>query len=102
LGEEQLTRSEVLDRLGVRDFPRVAQLSPEEAIRLLLSKHKQDEQVVWARVESELTKRTAEIAARHKDEIHTLTTRTQVVESVVRTAEQQIAHERQSPSGRFP
>ena len=35
LGEGSLKRTEVLDRLGVKDFARVAQLSAEEAFRLL-------------------------------------------------------------------
>jgi hypothetical protein len=39
LGEGNLKRTEVLDRLGVKDFARVAQLSAEEAFRLLLQKH---------------------------------------------------------------
>jgi hypothetical protein len=82
LGQGKLKRTEVLDRLGVKDFARVAQLSAEEAFRLLLSKHKQDEQIVWARFETELAKRTAEITERHKDELHNL-----------RAAEQQKAHE---------
>ncbi len=89
LGEGRLKRSEILDRLGVKDFARVAQLSAEEAIRLLLTKHKQDEQTVWARFETELTKRTAEISQRHKDEIHSLTVRTQLLDSSSKTAEQQ-------------
>jgi hypothetical protein len=72
LGAGKLKRTEVLDRLGVKDFARVAQLSAEEAIRLLLSKHKQDEQNVWARFETLLTKRTADITERHKDELHSL------------------------------
>ena len=93
LGEGKLKRTEVLDRLGVKDFARVAQLSAEEAIRLLLSKHKQDEQNVWARFETELTKRTAEIAQRHRDELHTLTARTKELETAARTVEQQKAHE---------
>jgi len=100
LGAGTLTRVEVLDRLGVKDFARVAQLSAEEAIRLLLSKHKQDEQNVWARFESELTKRSTEIAARYKDEIHALTTQTQVLESAARASEQQKAHEIQHANRR--
>ena len=44
LGEGKLKRTEVLDRLGVKDFARVAQLSAEEAFRLLLQKHNHDEQ----------------------------------------------------------
>ena len=93
LGEGKLKRTEVLDRLGVRDFARVAQLSAEEAIRLLLTKHKQDEQNVWARFESELVKRTALIAEQHKDELHSLTTRTKELETAARAAEQQKSRE---------
>ena len=70
LGEGQLKRTEVLDRLGVKDFARVAQLSAEEAFRLLLGKHKDDQQSVWLRFETELAKRMAEIRDRHKDELH--------------------------------
>jgi hypothetical protein len=93
LGEGKLKRTEILDRLGVKDFARVAQLSAEEAIRLLLSKHQQDEQNVWARFEAELAKRTADIAQRHKDELHTLTGRTKELEAAARMIEQQKAHE---------
>jgi hypothetical protein len=82
LGAGALTRAEILDRLGVKDFVRIAQLSAEEALRLLLTTHKQDEQNVWLRFETELTKRTAEAEQRHKDELHSL-----------RTAEQQRGHE---------
>jgi hypothetical protein len=82
-----------LDRLGVRDFARVAQLSAEEAIRLLLTKHQQDEQNVWARFEAELIKRTTLIAERHKDELHSLTARTKELEAAARAAEQQKSHE---------
>jgi hypothetical protein len=89
LGEGKLKRTELLDRLGVKDFARVAQLSAEEAIRLLLQKHNQDEQNVWARFETELARRTADIAERHRDELQAL-----------RTAEQQRAHEVESVSRR--
>jgi hypothetical protein len=54
LGEGKLKRTEVLDRLGVKDFARVAQLSAEEAFRLLLEKHKEDQQHVWLRFEGEI------------------------------------------------
>lgn len=54
LGEGKLKRTEVLDRLGVKDFARVAQLSAEEAFRLFLQKHNHDEQNVWLRFESEI------------------------------------------------
>jgi hypothetical protein len=93
LGVGKLKRAEILDRLGVKDFARVAQLSAEEAIRLLLQKHKQDEQNVWARFESELGKRTAEIAQRHRDELHTLAARTKELESAARINEQQTGNE---------
>lgn len=71
LGEGTLKRTEVLDRLGVKDFARVAQLSAEEAFRLLQQKHNHDQQSVWSRFETELAKRTAEIRERHKDELRT-------------------------------
>ncbi len=69
LGEGTLKRTEVLDRLGVKDFARVAQLSAEEAFRLLQNKHDREHQTAWSRFETELAKRTAEIRERHKDEL---------------------------------
>jgi len=69
LGEGTLKRTEVLDRLGVKDFARVAQLSAEEAFRLLTQKHNHDQQNVWSRFETELAKRTSEIRDLHKDEL---------------------------------
>ena len=69
LGEGKLKRTEVLDRLGVKDFARVAQLSAEEAFRLLQSKHDHEHQSAWGRFETEMAKRTAEIRERHKDEL---------------------------------
>src|ERR1700751_5498697 len=69
-GAGKLSRAEILDRLGVRDFARVAQLSAEEAFRLLQQKHADDHQIAWSRFESELTKRSAELRERFKDELH--------------------------------
>jgi hypothetical protein len=69
LGAGKLKRTEVLDRLGVKDFARVAQLSAEEAFHLLEQKHTHDHQTAWSRFETELAKRTAEIRDRHKDEL---------------------------------
>jgi hypothetical protein len=66
-GAGELTRTEILDRLGVKDFARVAQLSAEEAFRLLQSKHDREHQSAWARFEAELTRRVAEIREQHKD-----------------------------------
>ncbi len=68
-GAGKLKRTEVLDRLGVKDFARVAQLSAEEAFRLLQSKHNHEHQSAWARFETELAKRTAEIRDQQKDEL---------------------------------
>jgi hypothetical protein len=68
-GRGELTRAEILDRLGVKDFARVAQLSAEEAFRLLQSKHDREHQTAWSRFETELEKRTAEIRESHKDEL---------------------------------
>ena len=90
----------MLDRLGVKDVSRIAQLSAEEAIRLLLSKHRQDEQNVWARFEAELTKRTSLIAERHKDELHSLTSRTKELEGAATVALQQRSHEIESANRR--
>lgn len=74
LGVGTLKRTEILDRLGVRDFARVAQLSAEEAFRLFQRKHSTDQQNAWSRFESELTRRTADIRDRHKDELRTVQT----------------------------
>ena len=60
-GAGELSRAEILDRLGVKDFARVAQLSAEEAFRLLQQKHSSDHQSAWSRFETELAKRTAEM-----------------------------------------
>src|ERR1700687_3461461 len=68
-GTGELTRAEILDRLGVKDFARVAQLSAEEAFRLLQSKHDREHQSAWSRFEAELARRTAEIRDHHKDEL---------------------------------
>src|ERR1700741_5590376 len=68
-GAGELTRAEILDRLGVRDFARVAQLSAEEAFRLLQSKHDREHQLSWSRFETELSKRTTEMREQHKDEL---------------------------------
>jgi hypothetical protein len=93
LGSGALTGAEILDRLGVKDFARVAQLSAEEAFRLLQSKHKQDEQTVWTRFETELAKRTADMDQRHKGELHSLIARTKELEGGARIIEQQKALE---------
>src|ERR1700722_16171936 len=100
LGEGHLKRTEILDRLGVKDFARVAQLSAEEAIRLLLSRHKQDEQNMWARFEALVAKRTADIGERHKDQLHSLTARTKELESAATVAVQQRAHDMQDANRR--
>jgi hypothetical protein len=44
---------------------------------------------VWARFETELTKRTADIEQRHKDELHALSARTKELETAARIVEQQ-------------
>ena len=69
-----LTRTEVLERLGMKDFARVAQLSAEEAIRILLKNEKASEQARWAKFEVELTKRLAEVNGKHNAEIQKLQT----------------------------
>src|ERR1017187_785938 len=69
LGKGELSRTEVLERLGMKDFARVAQLSAEEAIRLVLKKEKDAEQTRWAKFEVELTKRLAEVTGKHNAEL---------------------------------
>ena len=71
MGKGKLERSEVLERLGMKDFARVAQLSAEETFRLLMKKHKGDEDAAWLRYEAELNNRVNEIDQRHKKE-HTI------------------------------
>jgi chromosome segregation ATPase len=91
LGEGKLKRTEVLDRLGVKDFARVAQLSAEEAFRLLQQKHTHDHRDAWARFESELARRTAEIEQRQRDELQTLGDRLKEFESAARVADERKA-----------
>jgi hypothetical protein len=74
LGKGELKRAEVLERLGMKDFARVAQLSAEEAIRLLLTKHKEDERSVWLRFETEMTKRLSEVNLRHAGTVQVIET----------------------------
>lgn len=68
-GAGELSRAEILDRLGVRDFARVAQLSAEEAFRLLQNKHDREHQSAWSRFEVELAKRTSEVRERLSGEL---------------------------------
>jgi hypothetical protein len=93
LGEGRLKRSEVLDRLGVKDFARVAQLSAEEAFRLLQHKHDHDEQSAWARFDNELAKRTAVAEQRHANELHSLNARIRELEAAAKLSSQQNAAE---------
>jgi len=88
IGVGNLKRTEILDRLGVKDFARVATLSAEEAFRLLSKQHTNDHQSAWARFENELTKRTAEIEQRHRNELQTLGGRINELESAARVAEE--------------
>jgi len=87
-GAGALTRAEILDRLGAKDFARVAQLSAEEAFRLLQQKQSEDQQGVWLWFESELAKRTADIEQRHRDELRTVGGRIRELESAARVAEE--------------
>lgn len=91
-GAGKLKRTEVLGRLGIGDFARVAQLSAEEAFRLLQQKHGTESQQLWSRFESELTRRTAEVELRHRSELQALavqnTTLTSRVEDHLRESAQ--------------
>jgi len=72
LGKGELSRTEVLERLGMKDFARVAQLSAEEAIRLLLAKEEHAEQARWAKFDAELARRVAEVTGKHNAELQRL------------------------------
>ena len=72
LGKGELSRTDVLERLGMKDVARVAQLSAEEAIRLLVARDKDAEQARWARFEAELGRRVAEVTGKHNSELQTL------------------------------
>ena len=72
LGKGNLRRTEVLERLGMKDHARVAQLSAEEAVRLLVARDKDAEQSRWARFESELARRTTEVTSKHNAELQKL------------------------------
>jgi chromosome segregation ATPase len=71
-GSGELTRAEILDRLGVKDFARVAQLSAEEAFRLLQSQYRQDGDALWSRFECELTRRLGEAEQQHAGKVQEL------------------------------
>jgi len=72
LGKGDLSRTEVLERLGMKDYARVAQLSAEEAIRLILKKEKDAEQARWAKFDAELARLVAEVTGRHNAELQRL------------------------------
>ena len=54
------------------DYARIAQLSAEEAMRLLLTNEKESEHSRWLKFEAELTKRSSEAAAKHNAELQTI------------------------------
>jgi colicin import membrane protein len=56
----------------MKDFARVAQLSAEEAIRLILKKEKDAEQARWAKFDAELARRVAEVTGKHSAELQGL------------------------------
>jgi hypothetical protein len=87
LGAGHLRRTEVLERLGAKDFARVAQLSAEEAFRLLLQKSKLDDQNTWARFETELSKRLAIVTERHKEEVRAAQTEKTAIQLRLQTTE---------------
>jgi DNA repair exonuclease SbcCD ATPase subunit len=72
LGKGELSRADVLERLGMNDYARVAQLSAEEAIRLLTAKEKDNEQARWAKFDAELARRVAEVTSKHHAELQRL------------------------------
>src|ERR1700722_10324240 len=91
-GTGELTRGEILDRLGVKDFARVAQLSAEQAFRLLQSKHDREHQAAWSRFESELAKRTADIKGQFKDELRLALSEKESLSRKVEDSLRELAH----------
>ncbi|MGA2608311.1 MAG: hypothetical protein ABSH01_12750 [Terriglobia bacterium] len=71
LGKGELSRTELLERLGMKDYARVAQPSAEEAIRLILKK-KDAEQARWSKFDAELARRVAEVTGKHNAEFQKL------------------------------
>ncbi len=72
LGEGNLKRAVLLQRLGMADYARVAQLSAEEAMRLLLTNQNESEQGRWSKFEAELTKRLSEATAKYNAELQSI------------------------------
>jgi hypothetical protein len=70
----ELTRAEVLDRIGVQDFARVAQLSAEKAFRLLQAQYRQDGEALGARFKCELARRLGETEQPHAAKVQALET----------------------------
>jgi K+/H+ antiporter YhaU regulatory subunit KhtT len=89
LGKGELSRTEVLERLGMKDFARVAQLSAEEAIRLILKKEKDAEQARWAKFDAELARRVAEVTGKHNAELQKLQAEKTELEAAQKLAEEQ-------------
>jgi hypothetical protein len=56
-GEGQLERATILARLGMTDHARVAELSAQEAFRLVMKKQAAEEEANWRRFEAEIAKR---------------------------------------------
>jgi len=95
LGKGKLKRTEVLERLGVGDFARVAQLSAEEAVRLFQQKHGNESQQLWARFETELTRRTADAELRHRSELQALSVQNDTLSRRVEDSLREIAQLRE-------
>lgn len=58
----------------MHDLNRVAQLTAEEAMRVLLKNERHAEQSRWARFELELTKRVAEVTKKYSADLRKLQT----------------------------
>src|SRR5579863_8315709 len=89
LGKGNLSRAEILERLGMKDHARVAELSAQEAIRLLLAKEQQDERGRWMRFESELSRRVAEATGKHNAEFQRLQAEMSELAAAQKLAEEQ-------------
>lgn len=92
-GEGELTRGEVLNRLGVKEFATVARLSAEEAFRLLQCAYRQDSDLLWSRYQSELTRRLADAEQTYSGRVQELESQLKLAREVTIVETQRIRNE---------
>lgn len=68
-GKGSLSRDEFFEKTGMKDLSRVAELTAAQALEKMREAAQRDGDSRWARFEQELAKRTAEINAKHQEEV---------------------------------